>query len=193
MLFKKILQKNYFKNIKSIFDVYSFKEFLENQSPSRYSHRAFFDPDAYIPIGFLTIVVSGACAFGSVFLSLFIISLFLSFVVGVQLYLLRDIIANFIQILVMNNIIKNFEKEYIYNSSNFLQLMHEIEFNKLSDSTQNHIINNISYKNFSIDDMKTIYQLIIDTNNSQLKNNIQNFTKEQTGENYTFFNKSSYK
>lgn len=49
MLFKKILQKNYFKNIKSIFDVYSFKEFLENQSPSRYSHRAFFDPDAYIP------------------------------------------------------------------------------------------------------------------------------------------------
>lgn len=71
--------------------------------------------------------------------------------------------------------------------------MHEIEFNKLSDSTQNHIINNISNKNFSIDDMKTIYQLIIDTNNSQLKNNIQNFTKEQTGENYTFFNKSSYK
>ena len=192
MLFLKILKKKYFNNCKNIVELYEFKKYIAKMYDysDKKPHSEVMDPDAYIPITLISVVLSLVTLLISSYLSLIIISLYFTFVIFIQLYLLRDIIKNGFLKFITNIKINSFENKYIYNHNNFIKLMHEIDFDTLTDYQKNSIINNISNKNFDQNDVATIYNLIIKTNNNMLQKKITNFNDEKSGKNVNFFTKN---
>lgn len=172
MLFSKLLKTKFFWQNKTLPELYSEKSTINSYYPSKVSSFHRMSTDSFIATNvILSIIALFSGAFGLTAV-LVMSAPFVIFNVGYQIFLYNEYIKHFFAKTINNLAVNSFEKKYIYNTDNFVQLMNEINFSSVEEFRKKRLLNNIAQENFDKDDATIVYNLLIETQTQSLENRL---------------------
>lgn len=180
MLFSKLLKTKFFWQNKTLPELYSKKSAINSYDPSKVASYDRMSTDSFLATNIiLAIIALFSGAFG-LKATLIMSSPFVLFNIGYQIFLYNDYIKHFFAKTINNLAVNSFEKKYIYNTDNFVQLMNEINFSSVEEFRKKRLLNNIAQGNFDKDDATIVYNLLIATQTQSLENRLAGANQVQT-------------